>query len=174
MKRRDIHVYLCDQGLIYTGARIHPQPFRWDQMQVWRAVTRYSRNGIHTRTTYRYTIQRQDGYRIILQYFVGIKTLGETISNQITQAVLPQATQAYNAGQTVQFGSLSLNRQGVSNGWNVLPWSQVEAIDVTNGVVSVKRQGGWFRWSKVAASAIPNLFVFLALTNAILKSAGKR
>lgn len=173
--KSSLAVYLYEQGFIYTQANVSPQPFRWDQIQVWRNVTRHYRNGAYTGTTSVYTIQRQDGYRIELNNDLHqIQSLGETICNQVTRWRLPQDLQAYQRGQTVQFGSLSLNHQGISNGSDMLPWSQVEAIDVKEGVVSVKRRGSWFRWSKVAASAIPNVFVFLALVSAVLKSSGKR
>jgi hypothetical protein len=167
--KSSLAVYLCEQGLIYSRANVSPQPFRWDQIQVWRSVTKHYRNGVYTGTTSVYTIQRQDGYRVVLSDDLHqIQSLGETICNQVTKWRLPHALQAYQRGETVQFGSLSLNQQGISNGSDLLPWSQIEAIDVKEGVVSVKRRGSWFRWCKVGASAIPNVFVFLALVSAVL------
>jgi len=62
----------------------------------------------------------------------------------------------------------------LNNGHELLPWTQVEAVDVKNGFVSVKRQGAWLSWDKVAAAEIPNFFVFQALVDYVLKQYGKR
>jgi len=162
--RSSLTVYLCEQGFIYSQANVSPQPFRWDQIQVWRSVTKHYRNGSYVGTVSVYKIQRQDGYRIGLDNDLQqIQSLGETICEQVARWRMPQALQAYHMGQTVQFGTLSLNQQGIYNGSDMLPWSQVEAIDVKEGVVNVKRWGSKSHWCKVAASAIPNVFVFLAL-----------
>jgi hypothetical protein len=176
LKNSNLHIYVCDNGLIYTIGNAAPQPFPWNQVQaVWRSVTRHYRNGIYTGTTFLYTIQRNDGYRIVLNNNIrGIESLGNVISDRITKLLLPQVIQAYTNGQTVSFGALSLNQQGLGNGSEILPWPQVEAVDVKNGFISVKRQGAWLRWSRVAAADIPNLFVFLALIDYVLKSYGKR
>ena len=171
----NLHVYLCERGFLYTEKNMAPQPFLWDQIQVWRAVTRHYRNGAYTGTTTIYTIQRHDGYRIMLNNRLNnIEYLGAAISEQATQAQLPRAIQTFNSGQTLSFASLTLSQQGISNGRELLPWTQVQAVDVKDGYISVKRQGGWFRWAKLAASEVPNLFIFLALVDHVLKQYGQR
>jgi hypothetical protein len=40
---------------------------------------------------------------------------------------------------------------------------------VNRGVVTVKKEGKWLSWSTIRAATVPNLFVFMALVNYVLK-----
>jgi hypothetical protein len=174
-RQGNAHVYACERGLIYTKSNTSPQPMRWESLLVWRAVTKHYRNGIYTGTSYSYTLQRDDGYKIVLSNNIkGIADLGKYISDRVTAARFPAYLQAYNAGQALSFGQLTISTQGVGNGRELLPWNDVNDIDVQSGFIKVKRAGGWFSWKTVAASAIPNLFIFLALSDYVLHQYGKK
>lgn len=172
---KDVHVYVCDAGMIYQVAQENPQPFRWDQIHaVWRNVIKHYRYygyiRRYTRTTHNYTIQRNDGYQLILNDKIAdIAQLGELIISRATNHLLPAAIQAYQQGQTISFGSLSLNLQGMYNGRELLPWPQIKAVDVKNGFINVQRQGSWLHWTSQVAASTPNLSVFLGLVNYVLK-----
>ena len=166
-------VYICSDGFAFRrGKRI--DAFRWDQVEsIRQAVTRRYYYGIYTGTTHRYTIRRKDGVQIALRdQFADVEQIGNTLSNAITQALFPQVLAAYNAGQTITFGSLSVSLQGVSNnnGQTWLPWNQIKEIKINRGVISVRQEGKWLNWSTAYASRIPNISVFLALVNYVLKN----
>lgn len=165
-------VYVFEHGFLFKKGKEAPQPFRWDQIEaVWYQVTRRYYNGVYTGTTHRYRVRRRDGYEVVLtDRFTNVGQLGETISNQVTQILLPQVIAAYNAGQTITFGPLSVNRQGLSNILsNLLPWSEVKGIDIQNGYVAVSRAGKWLKWSNLPVAKIPNVFVFIALVKTLLQ-----
>lgn len=90
------------------------------------------------------------------------------MAQQPAQYFPPQLLAAYNAGNVITFGPLSISRQGVSNGKELLPWPSITEIGVRQGCVSVGKEGKWFDWSNVAVSHIPNYYVFMALTRYIL------
>lgn len=166
------HVYVFEQGFLFKKGNEAPQPFRWDQIEaVWYHVTRHYRNGIYTGTTHNYRVRRKDGYQIVLNdRFTNVEKLGDTISNQVTKILLPQVIAAYNAGQTITFGPLSVNRQGLTNVLgNLLPWPEIKDIEIQRGFVAVSRAGKWLKWSNQSVKDIPNVFVFIALVKALLR-----
>lgn len=172
---RNIKIYICEHGFIYAHANEAAQPFRWDQItKVWRKVTVVlSRYREMSRTDSTYTIERKDGYKIILgsDTLADMANLGKTISEQTSTILFPLAVQNYNQGQTVIFDRLSVNKQGLQQDQELIPWQQIEAIDTQSGTLRIKRQGTWKL--SLPCPQIPNLFVFLSLTDSILKTQAK-
>ena len=162
-------VYVFNQGFVFFKGG-QPDIFRWaDIRAIWQRVTSYYRYGIRTRTTHKYTIERADGHRIVLNDRIkNVEELGNGLSRQISEFMLPHMIAAYNAGNVITFGPLSVSQQGVSNGREMLPWPSIKEIGVNRGIVSVRREGKWLNWSTVAVANIPNFAVFMALTRYIL------
>ncbi len=168
------HVYLFEHGLI-QAERSGAVDLRWDQIDwVTQAITHVYRYGIRVQSTYVYTLRRVDGYTTkITHFYRDIAELGNTIAGQVTAVRLPRAIDAIRAGQTVNFGDLSLNASGIAAaGKGALPWTEIQRVTVTNGYVSVAKQGKWLSWSSQPAKDIRNLFVFLELANR-LAAAGR-
>lgn len=164
-------VYVFEHGFLCKKGNQTPQPFRWDQIEaIWYQVTRHYRNGIYTGTTHRYKVRRRDGHEVVLNdRFTQVGKLGDTISNQVTRTLLPQVIAAYNAGQTITFGPLSVNRQGLTNILGkLLPWSEITGIDIQRGYVAVRQAGKWLKWSNQPVASIPNVFVFIAMVKSLL------
>lgn len=110
---RSWRVYVCTEGFVFTrGGKV--EAFRWDQIEaMWQAVTKHYRNGIYTGTSHKYTVRRRDGGQVVLNdRFTDVEELGNTISDKVTNYHLPLAIGAYNAGQTITFGPLSISLQG--------------------------------------------------------------
>lgn len=169
--RRSWRVYVCSDGFAFVrGGRV--DAFRWDQIEaMWQAITRRYSYGVYVGATHKYTVRRKDGVQVVFNdRFAQVEDLGNALSRAITNVVFPQVLAAYNAGQTITFGSLSISLQGVSNGRETLPWSQIKEIGVNRGIISVRREGKWLNWSTIYASRVPNFFVFLALVNYVLKN----
>lgn len=165
-------VYVYDRGFVHKKGNQPGQPFRWDQTEaVWYRVTRHYRNGIYMGTTHNYRVRRQDGYEIVLNdRFAKVAELGDTVNNQVTGAKMPQVIAAYNAGQTITFGPLSVSRQGIQNAsGNLLPWPEITDVSLQNGYVAVSRAGKWLRWSSQPVRNIPNVFLFINMVRFILK-----
>lgn len=162
---RSWHVYVCSEGMIYThGSKV--DIFPWNGVQaLWERVVNYYRYGFRARTTRKYTIQRNDGYKaVITQRFAHVESLSERINQELMNRLYPQIVASYNAGNAITFGPLTLSTQGINNGRALLPWFQVEDVTVNRGYVNVRQAGGgWRNWASPMASNIPNLVLFLAL-----------
>lgn len=174
-----MQVYICENGLIVVQNNTQPQPFRWETLLVWRSATehrtrlRYA-GQITTGFTFAFTLQRDDGYRVVITNNLDNPHLLDLyLRRHVLRARLPGYLAAYKAGQTLDFGRLTLSHQGIGNGREVLPWASVRAIDAKSGYISIEGAGSTLRWSGIPAESIPNVFVFLALTDTILRKAGR-
>lgn len=168
-------IYLFQQGLV-IDKRNQVQVFPWNQVaEVWQSITRNYRNGVYTGTTYIYTLRRVDGYQVKLGNLTkGIAELGPIIAQGITQELVPRALHSIRNGQTLTFAPFSVNLQGIGNGREFLPWSQVQAVEVKQGRVTVKKTGkSRGSWMAMVAK-IPNFLVFTVVAEEIRRQAGGR
>jgi hypothetical protein len=166
-------IYLFEQGMVIAKGK-QVQTFSWNQVaEVWQSITRTYRNGRYVGTTYLYTLRRIDGYQIKLNNLTkDIAELGPTMAQSITRELLPRALHTIRGGQTLTFASFSLNRQGIGKGREVLPWSQVQGVDVHQGRVIVKQAGKSRDSWTVRVAKIPNFLVFTLLVEEMLRPAG--
>ncbi len=174
VRSRDIQVYVCPGGLLYLHSG-KTRAIRWDQVDAfWRKVVKTSSYGIQTGTTHRYTLRCSDGATFKFNDNIGnVEALGNTIAAETARTLWPRYIAAYQAGHTLSFGKISLNQQGVNNGKEWLPWSQIREIQLTRGYLSLKKEGDkQGNWRVIPASEIPNVDVFMALVNGI--QSGKR
>ena len=153
IKRR---IYLFQQGIVIDQAG-QLQPFPWNQTaEFWEDVL-ISTKG----SRFNYTLRRFDGYQIKLNDLTkGIRELGSAMAQGITQAQVPRAWQALQSGQTLTFAPFSINQQGIGNGREWLPWSQVQEITRKDGRVSIKKVGMPQAWG---SALIPNCRVFTTM-----------
>ncbi len=166
-------VYLFQQGIVIDkGGRI--EPFPWNQTaEVLQSVIRRYRYGIYVGTTSVYTLRRLDGYQIKLGNLTkGIAELGPIVVQGITRALVPRALYALQHGQTLAFAPFSVNQQGIGNGREWLPWSQIQAVDVKQGRVSVKKVGTSRAWGTALVARVPNFPVFLAVVGELRRPTG--
>ena len=165
------HVYLGTDGFIFTR-RGRIDAFHWAQIEaMWQSVTRRYTNGVYTGTTHRYTVKRKDGLKIVLtDRFADVEEIGNRISAEITNYLWPHVFAAYNAGNPITFGPLTVSLQGIGDGLEVLPWSQITDIRMNRGYINVKKADKWLNWSTMRVAKVPNVFVFMTLVSRVLKS----
>ena len=168
-------IYLFQQGIVIDQAG-QLQPFAWHQTaEVWQRVTRHYRNGIYTGTTSVYTLRRLDGYQVKLGNLTkGIAELGPAMAQGITRALVPRALHALQRGQTLAFAPFSVNQQGIGNGREWIPWSQVQAIEVKQGRVTIKNVGTSRAWGTALVAKIPNFLVFTVVAEELRRQVGGR
>jgi hypothetical protein len=161
-------VYRFQQGIIVYDTK-QVQSFPWRQTtEVREGITRHYRNGRYTYTSYRYTLQHADGYKVNLDGSLkDIEELGRAVVISVTQEQLPRAQQAIQAGQTLSFAKVGINLQGVGKGNEFLPWSHVQAIEVKKGSLIIKRGGKTKDWGLV--EVIPNFFVFMTIAEEMMR-----
>ncbi|MBA2677724.1 MAG: hypothetical protein H0U76_04915 [Ktedonobacteraceae bacterium] len=135
---RPKRVYLCDEGIVLDEKQ-GVEPLRWDQVaSVSRYWTRHARqqNANHSHREYYFTYHChlicKDGQERSIEEssFKDGRILCDEIARQVTRRLLPQALAAYRADQMLNFGDLSVSKQGLSQdqGRSGIPWSAVESI----------------------------------------------
>ncbi|MFL5704866.1 MAG: DUF6585 family protein [Ktedonobacteraceae bacterium] len=165
-------IYLFQEGIVIDKSN-QVQAFPWNQVaEVWQSITRNYRNGVYVGTTYMYTLRRVDGYQVKLNNLMkDIAELGPAIAEGITRELVPRALHSIRTGQTLTFAPFSVNQQGISNGREFLPWSQVQAVEVKQGRVTVKKTGtSRGSWMTMVAK-IPNFLVFTVVAEEIRRQA---
>lgn len=168
-------IYLFQQGLVIDKGK-QVQAFPWKQAsEVWQSITRQYRNGRYVGTTYIYTLRRADGYQVKLNNLTrDIAELGPAIVQGITRELVPPALHAIRTGQILTFAPFSLNQQGIGKGSEFLPWTQVQAVEVKEGRVSVKKIGMSRDWGMAMVAKMPNVLVFTVVVEEMRRQAGGR
>jgi Family of unknown function (DUF6585) len=163
-------VDVFEHGFIQADHAGPRADFRWDAIaSVCQRVTRNYTRGLPTGTTYLFTVRRADGVTAKLtQVYDGIATLGEIIAREVTRVQLPRALAAIEQGETLTFGDLALDADGVGcAGRGSLPWTEIERVRVDRGYICMRRAGKWLAWSSRPACQIPNVFILLTLADAL-------
>ncbi len=144
--------------------------WRWEQIRaVYQAVTKHYTNGIYTGTTHVYTIEVEpQGREVFDDRYQNIEKLGELLRRRTFDILYDRAAQEYNAGKTLQFGRVAIDKNGIAIGKKSFPWDSVAQVSVQRGVLRVMKQGGgWFGGASVPVSRIPNLAVLLSIVDQV-------
>ena len=168
-REQDLAIRAFHDGLTYSH-KGKTEAMRWDDMT---QVTMSLINNKNLRAMfYNYTLQSSDGRKITFNYndqaMQNLQQLSDTIQREITARQLPQAIAAYNAGDNVTFGRLTVSKAGLSNGKEAIPWSEVEEVKLQNGAVTVRKKDKWLNWSSVTVGSTPNIYVFLHMVDQIV------
>ncbi|GAA5053693.1 DUF6585 family protein [Streptomyces similanensis] len=157
---------LYEHGMTFAvGRRIHV--IRFDTTVVRRRKV-LSARGI----TRALVLVDVDGERVVLRCgdFGRWQEWWPAIRRAVVAAQTPRALAALHQGARLVFGPVWLTADEVGCGTTVLGWSRVRRIDVLNGFVAVRADGRWQVWA-TAASGIPNLCVFQALAEHLIRAA---
>ncbi len=163
-------VYVFDHGFMTVNHAGPESTYRWDRISsVYQEITVNYSNGIKTGTTYVYTIIRDDDVQTKLTHFYDdIARLGRLVCDQVARTHLPAVEAKLSRGENVQFGDVSIGRPGIAIRKGIVPWPEVEAVNVREGYVSIKRAGKWMAAGGTPAKKIPNLYLFLHLADRFL------
>jgi len=164
LRKRGLRVLVFPDGLTYTRHG-KTDVIRWDDVAtVLQAITMVQ----HTFTVRKCTVQLQDGSKHIFNNAIrNVEQLINTIQQQVTPRILERVSEAYEAGQTIPFGKLSISQAGISKGNKTLPWDQVKRVTVDKGVITIKKQGSLLlTWASVGVAETPNFFAFASMVGA--------
>ena len=169
IRERGLQVLVFPDGLTYT-VRGATEIVRWEDVtEVLQQITKHYTNGVYTGTTHIYTVRRVSQPELKFNdAFKNVEQLGNTIQQESYKRLLPRAIATYNAGGILHFGKLSVSQQGLSNGKEMLPWSDIKGIKLDKGVIAVSKQGKWLNWTTTSVAQTPNIFVFTALVDSII------
>ena len=171
--KRPQRIYLCNGGIVIDEKR-GLEALRWEYIA---SVSRYwthrrqhdnaDRDRFRTVVEYHCLLTLSDGQTRSIEesdYKEG-KVLGAEIARQVTRILLPQALAAYQAGQTLSFGNLSVSRYGLSQdqGRSGLPWNAFSALQLGRdeetrdeiALVTAQDDKPWY-----VAKRMPNVLIF--------------
>ncbi len=163
--RRACTLYPCDGGLIFRQSSKQFRVIRWEEIEtIQQTVSRFFFMGI--RKSDLYAIRCHDGGTLT---FSGhprfVKNLASVFEDQFTRRRLPFQLADYQAGQTLHFGLLRVDRNGVGVGEQTLLWEQVADMSLLKGRKLVIYKTGKRQeiWLSLPAFKIGNLSILLAL-----------
>jgi len=159
-------LHLFEHGLAEVAKNGEVSVFRWDSVAVLQEITERYANGIYVGTTYVYTLYREDGTTLkVTEFYAQPERWGQAIQHEITRAQLPGLLTGLEQGRTLAYGSLSVNLGGVATAKGSLTWSEIEKVEISQGVLVLHKHGKKLPWARVPVKKIPNLFLFLALVD---------
>lgn len=174
----NLRVYQFTNGIVRAKGQ-QVATIRWDQIDaIWIRLIRqryyiglagvFASALASSRRTQSMTVRRVDGASFkFTNMLKGHVQLMQNIEQAVMQAHMPRAIAAYQSGQVIPFGPLTVSRQGMGNGRETIGWHEVQNVDVKRGYLQVKRTGKTFNWASVDVSKIPNLLVFMSLINGV-------
>jgi hypothetical protein len=193
----DAQVYLCTDGLMRVNAGT-AEAIRWDQTRefwkvfsepswygfLWLLSLISSFTGQDSSANYGGTLQtfyslqeyklcQANGTELVLaKRFRKFKKLGKAIEQEVTRHLLPSALAAYNAGQPVAFGEISVSGQGINirSRQETIAWNELNMVRVSGSLIYInwKKQGHLlFSTRTIPISEIPNVCVLTELVKTI-------
>ena len=164
-----------ERGLVIYHGKQLSAVVPWEHIvHVRQSIMRFRTYGVTTRTMYRYVVQTWDGRSFVFTNSLShIKELGECIQQATFPIIWARNLAAVNAGQPVQFGTLTLNQAGLWNGNSGIAWSEVSGARVNNGRIHIKRAGRWLNWANKSVAQIPDALVLIALLNYLTGPRGR-
>jgi len=162
----NMRFYVFKNGFIYARGRKY-RVVHWDQVvAVFQKHTASRYSSSHT-----YTVRVQEGRVIQIGDAVNrVIDLGTMIQREVTNLLLPRAIASYKDGETLSFGRVNVTIQGVNNGKEMIPWDQMDAIEVRNGLIVVQKYGRVMKWSTVREHETPNVYVLQNLVDYAVKN----
>lgn len=145
---------------------------RWDEVEaVYQDVKHIFINGTYNHSEETYTLVRTNGEPIYVQGPLrNMEVLGEIIQEEMMCRQLPPAQQAMARGETLSFGELRINQEGIGHLYEEISWNELEGLVIKNGIFEVRRSGVKKPWIQLPVSKIPNVRVF---GNLIAQATGK-
>ncbi|RCH69977.1 hypothetical protein DT019_00180 [Streptomyces sp. SDr-06] len=152
---------------------------RYDATSVWQNNVRHT--GAFGHTDYEYTLLDVDGAKVVLRgrsdrtvtrgVLEGFDAWGKAIQLAVTDAQLPRAVAAVQAGERLDFGHLWMSAERIGSQKESLSWQEIQAVEVVNGYLKIQVTGRWRTLSNRSVAVVPNLFVFLTLADRLLRTA---
>ncbi|MGB3695477.1 MAG: DUF6585 family protein [Spirulinaceae cyanobacterium] len=164
-KKKVLSVY--EQGLV-DQRKGKPKVIRFENVKnLWLSINQIYGRGL---ALYLYTLQTEDSKKHKFNNSLSsIEQLAFLFQNQVWRYQFPIAMNKFKEGEEVDFGKISLSKEGLSLKNKNLPWFELKQIDLQEGMVFIlqKEEG---IWAKFPASGFPNLSLFTAMTEQIKKN----
>lgn len=159
-------LFFYEQGLVDQRSRKHRIVPYTDITALRTSITQYTYFG----TRYSYTLELSDRTKLVISDDVQrIQQISELLEDVIVRQTMPGAIATLRAGLPIEFGKLKLTPQGLATAKKMLPWSELETIEITAGQhwahlsIYADRNGRRHRWKFFNLNTVPNLALLFAL-----------
>jgi|GEM_PF-5928038 len=175
-RRRNSRVLVFPGGLVTThGSRVHV--VRWDRVRALvQGATRRELYPRSLRGAVRATIRRsqnpegrsyllirKDDFRLRFgSRWPGIKELWAIVQRETLRTLLPDCVASLSADESVYFGTLRADREGIHKGSDCLPWAGIKEIKIDELGQLIIRAAA-YTWLTDAGADYPNVHVLQAL-----------
>jgi len=147
-------------------------PWRWEEVAaLTAAVTRRYILGIYTGTTRFYTLYGQQNTWLVLKdEYARMEDLAKAIEENTFPILYSRAADQYNAGQTLVFGPVAVNKMEIRLGRKIYPWTEIEGVSLQRGSLKIAPKGGsGHSVASVEVASIPNVSVLLAVIDQMVE-----
>jgi hypothetical protein len=170
-RNRGLRVLVFPEGLMRL-LKGEVQALCWEEVdQVWQKKSTGAHWAMRAwRGALTLTVQAADGRRMTFDDSLPrLAELCQMVCRETLPLLWPQARAAYDAGNTLEFGKLRINRQGLSQGKETVPWSEVQKVKINAAQLLIYKKGKWTHSLAVTVSEIPNSHVLLALLGQLVR-----
>jgi hypothetical protein len=164
-RNRGLRVLVFPEGLV----RLHrgrAQAFCWEDVNlVWQKKSDASHSiGRAWQGALTLTVQALDGRRMSFDDSLPrLAELAQIVRGETLPFLWPRTRAAFDAGHVLDFGKLSISRQGLSQGKETFPWSDLQKVKVNGADLLIYKKGKRMHSKSTPISDIPNSHVLLAL-----------
>jgi hypothetical protein len=168
------HLQLHEQGFVLSGNPPVAVPYaavtslKMDVTRVTDKVGTYYRGTIETKL--------QDGRAVrVNPALEDIEEVMGALTSGTFDPISNSAYQAAKAGQTVAFGKIVLNPQGVQwGGKGLATWNEISRCSEFDGELSlyIRRNGKNIEWKRIRAASTPNVSVLEKLVGRLANEGG--
>jgi hypothetical protein len=160
-------VYTFARGLIFKNGKQTPAVCRWDEIESIQRTSIFSKYIVYQKIMVNaYTFQMRDGSKLLLSPFdINYQNLAAIIKEQIVPMQLPAVVAAYHDEQTLSFGQLRINQQGIALGERQLLWSQVKSVGLEAQQLVIYDITQRRPWCKLPTTRVPDQFLLFALAD---------
>lgn len=136
----------------------------WSEIaSVKELVEAYYVNGVHTSDRYVYTIEKTNGETFAFDNIIfQTKRIGQEIKDQTFDLMYPSALRKIKNGGSVNFDSLTINSNGLSENSERFLWSNLGTVSVKDGIIEITNRDGK-PVVEIIYAAMPNAHVLIAL-----------
>jgi len=131
-----------------------------DPDAVWYDLSRSGRRVFGTTVT----LTRADGEQVVLPSTLDdFPALGRRVQEETYRRLFPSLWAAFAAYRSLEFGPVTLSRDGVTIGKGTLPWAEVDSLERAGDKLEVKKVGKKKTWNKVDLNELVNPHVLMGV-----------
>ena len=169
-QEQDMAVQIYRDGLVWqrNGRTI---PMRWDEVLNLDVIASYNkqlRTAFYTYTL-KDTAERKIQLNLTQGHFENAEQLSHVIQQEVISRQLARVLTRINAGESVQFGPLTVNQSGIEYGRKFLPWSQAAGALLGRGYFLVQAKDQTTNWARIDMVKVPNMLTVIALVNRMME-----